>query len=393
MNEEILGFIKNGENESVEFKDHRILEHPEDLIKEMVGFSNRDGGTILIGLDDDGRFSGLTINKKDEEKIMQFSRDRCDPPLILKFRLLKEMEINGSSGNIYQIAVPKRNIGHPHALIKNGKRIYFIRVGTITREMTSDELRRLVLESADKDVVSEQTKTIESYQGFDYSKPHYELTIVPKLPHEEVFKLDKSVQEKVMNSRPLNLKLVNIRPRQHALIFWFTSSYEVGTAKIVENAQITDNGIINYAEILRFFPIPGEYLHPSHVKGSHKVHLSRFIVLTGSMLTFAKIIYEGTKVYNHPVIFRITLKNIKDVELTTDANRDLVDRYFFNKDFLKIEREINFSQDFELVKPTKSILVELCRSFGFSIEESVAEEHTVSSLRETRDARILNFLK
>jgi len=49
-----------------------------------------------------------------------------------------------------------------------------------------------------EDTISAQLKILEKFQGFDYSKPHYEITIIPKIPHGRVFKLDKLMQEKAI---------------------------------------------------------------------------------------------------------------------------------------------------------------------------------------------------
>ena len=50
--DEIRKIIKNGENSYIEFKEEGIK--PKDLAEEIVSFANSEGGTILIGVDDDG---------------------------------------------------------------------------------------------------------------------------------------------------------------------------------------------------------------------------------------------------------------------------------------------------------------------------------------------------
>ena len=58
---ELLDILRNGENSAVEFK--RDVITPEQLAKELVAFSNFDGGMVLLGVEDDGTISGITRPK------------------------------------------------------------------------------------------------------------------------------------------------------------------------------------------------------------------------------------------------------------------------------------------------------------------------------------------
>ena len=59
--EELLGTIANGEDSKHQFKSN--IKHPETLSKEIVAFSNSDdGGTIIIGVTDQGEISGLNTD-------------------------------------------------------------------------------------------------------------------------------------------------------------------------------------------------------------------------------------------------------------------------------------------------------------------------------------------
>jgi len=54
---ELLEIIKNGENSGVEFKRDVVQNH--DLAKELVAFSNLQGGMVLLGVEDDRTISGI----------------------------------------------------------------------------------------------------------------------------------------------------------------------------------------------------------------------------------------------------------------------------------------------------------------------------------------------
>ncbi|MCK5704374.1 MAG: ATP-binding protein, partial [Cyclobacteriaceae bacterium] len=69
---ELEYLVRNGEGQLLEFK--LKASFPEKIVKEMVAFANSNGGQLLIGVDDDGRISGLKFAEEDKfviEKAIQ----------------------------------------------------------------------------------------------------------------------------------------------------------------------------------------------------------------------------------------------------------------------------------------------------------------------------------
>ncbi|MHA8098928.1 AlbA family DNA-binding domain-containing protein [Aquirufa aurantiipilula] len=66
----IKNLVKQGEGHRLEFK--MKVKFPEKIIKEMVAFANTDGGTLLVGVSDEGQVQGVKF--VDEE---QFLLDRA----------------------------------------------------------------------------------------------------------------------------------------------------------------------------------------------------------------------------------------------------------------------------------------------------------------------------
>ncbi|MBS1558424.1 MAG: ATP-binding protein [Bacteroidetes bacterium] len=58
--------VMEGEGQHLEFK-HKVSQ-PEKIVREMIAFANSEGGTILIGVDDDGSLAG--VKYPDEELLM-----------------------------------------------------------------------------------------------------------------------------------------------------------------------------------------------------------------------------------------------------------------------------------------------------------------------------------
>lgn len=132
---ELLEIISNGENSGVEFKRDVVENHA--LAKELVAFSNLSGGMVLLGVENDGRISGLT--RQDlEEWVMTACRVKMKPGIIPFFEIVRNVEPGKD------VAIVRVTRGFDvHSLWHNDRNTYFIRVGTQSREASQEELARL----------------------------------------------------------------------------------------------------------------------------------------------------------------------------------------------------------------------------------------------------------
>lgn len=132
---ELLEIIHNGENSGVEFKRDVIQNH--ELAQELVAFSNFEGGIVLLGVEDDGSISGTT-RPNTEEFVMNACRDKIRPALIPFYEVVKNVEPGKD------VAVVRVSRGFDvHTRWHNNRNVYYIRVGTQSREPTPEELARL----------------------------------------------------------------------------------------------------------------------------------------------------------------------------------------------------------------------------------------------------------
>ena len=70
--------IKRGETGTVEFKEEKVKA--ENIARVAVAFANTEGGTIFLGVDDEGVIAGLSGEYEDiEERIILAIRDNCVP--------------------------------------------------------------------------------------------------------------------------------------------------------------------------------------------------------------------------------------------------------------------------------------------------------------------------
>lgn len=131
----LLEIIANGEHSGLEFKRDVLQNH--QLAKELVAFSNLEGGMVLLGVDDDGTISGLTRDNL-EEWVMTACRDKIRPAIIPAFQTIRDVE----PGKDVAVIRVSRD-ANVHSQWHNNRNAYYIRVGSQNREPTPEELSRL----------------------------------------------------------------------------------------------------------------------------------------------------------------------------------------------------------------------------------------------------------
>jgi hypothetical protein len=126
--------INRGENEQVEFK--RDLSHREDFLETVTAFANTEGGSILVGVDDNGTIIG-TYEKKFEERVQSMVRDNCEPPPKIRIER-KEVQ----SRAIYLVQIPEGE-EKPYNLRYQG---FYVRAGSTDRLASRIEMDRMYAE-------------------------------------------------------------------------------------------------------------------------------------------------------------------------------------------------------------------------------------------------------
>ena len=79
---ELKKLVAEGEGIQLEFK--RKAAYPEKIIRSLIAFANTEGGTLLIGVDDDGSIPGLKYPDEEGQVICEALKTFCRPSLIYK---------------------------------------------------------------------------------------------------------------------------------------------------------------------------------------------------------------------------------------------------------------------------------------------------------------------
>ena len=91
------------------------------IAKTMVSFANHVGGTLLVGVNDNGTISGV---KAEEERFMleEAAMHFCDPPISIQ---LHEWNVKGKT--VVEAVIPKGQERPYAAIDESGKRWVYIR--------------------------------------------------------------------------------------------------------------------------------------------------------------------------------------------------------------------------------------------------------------------------
>ena len=119
------------ENQDIEFKQN----WQDDYLKWICAFANTNGGTLYIGVNDDGSICGVSDYKKLSESI----------PLKIKqtMGLLCDVTIENDDSNLKYLVVKVAQYATPVSY--HGK--YYKRVGSTTQEVSGFELNDLILKA------------------------------------------------------------------------------------------------------------------------------------------------------------------------------------------------------------------------------------------------------
>lgn len=119
---DVLNLIEEGEGFRVEFK--RLVTSPEKIAKSMIAFANTKGGSILFGVDDDGKIVGVESEKTEVELLEEAGSHYCDPPIT------PHLEIIPFNGKDVIVATVQESNHKPHQYVgeDSGEPRVYIRV-------------------------------------------------------------------------------------------------------------------------------------------------------------------------------------------------------------------------------------------------------------------------
>lgn len=156
----------NKESETVEFKQIVV----DEIKKELVAFANCDGGTLYIGVTDNGEILGVAQADEVIQQITNMVRDSIKPDITM-FLHYERIELDGKELVAVQI---QRGTSRPYYLAKKGLRPegVYVRQGTSSVPATDTAIRQMIKET-DGDSY-ESMRSLEQALTFIQAKKEFE---------------------------------------------------------------------------------------------------------------------------------------------------------------------------------------------------------------------------
>ena len=136
--------VSRGESASLEFK--KKAAYPDKIVREMIAFANSRGGTVLVGISDDGEIAGLK-HAEGESYVIQQALRKCTPRLPVTETFIPV----GNARHVIQYHIQESR-NKPHYFLDGEKKEAYIRVNDQSIK-ASREVREIARRSqAKKDI-------------------------------------------------------------------------------------------------------------------------------------------------------------------------------------------------------------------------------------------------
>ncbi|MCK4416995.1 MAG: putative DNA binding domain-containing protein [Candidatus Latescibacteria bacterium] len=153
--EELKALIEEGEGQLVEFKAFRGGVSPSKIAETIVAFANADGGTILLGIDDDGAITGFRATSGNRDKLMNAARECCSPEVPIKLEFLGK-----ANRTVGILSIPSSHKLHSHV---DGR--VLLRVGTQDKRLLGGQILQL---SSSKSMISHEEELVRNASLDDF---------------------------------------------------------------------------------------------------------------------------------------------------------------------------------------------------------------------------------
>lgn len=97
----IMKMIPDKETLTIEFKSDLKKLRDQDLVDAVIGMTNTEGGTLFLGVEDDGQITGVHAEHEDEIGAMALIANKTVPSVAVRAELVK-----GEGKNVLRIEIP-----------------------------------------------------------------------------------------------------------------------------------------------------------------------------------------------------------------------------------------------------------------------------------------------
>ena len=117
---ELDALVEQGEGVRLEFK--RTLSSAYRIARTLAAFANTVGGTLLVGVADDGRILGVPSELREMRKIEEAADALIDPPLAVSYQTLSP-----DGRNVLVLTIGESDEKPHYVIDEAGKRTIYVR--------------------------------------------------------------------------------------------------------------------------------------------------------------------------------------------------------------------------------------------------------------------------
>jgi predicted HTH transcriptional regulator len=140
---QLTALVSAGESLNLEFK--RKAAFPDKIVREMIAFANTAGGTLLIGVDDDGNLQGVRYPDEEGHVIRQALQTYCRPSIEFDEKIISL----SAKKSVLRFDIPVSPRRPHYFRVSSRVRETYIRVRDMTMK-ASDEMTEIVRRNRQK---------------------------------------------------------------------------------------------------------------------------------------------------------------------------------------------------------------------------------------------------
>ncbi len=164
---DLKNLIQTGESNFLEFK-HSVAS-PKKIAREMAAFANTKGGTLLIGVEDNGEIIGVESYYEEEFWLNQAALEECIPPLSITIEL-----VNTGERDVLMVKVPEAQEKPIYVKGKKFRQVY-VRVDDESVVASDEYIEVLKQNSSDEGVTFEYGE--KEQQLFRFLNEYGDITV------------------------------------------------------------------------------------------------------------------------------------------------------------------------------------------------------------------------
>ncbi|MBI1928508.1 putative DNA binding domain-containing protein [Candidatus Poribacteria bacterium] len=138
------------EGQVLDFKNARI--HPRDLAEILVAFANADGGTVVLGVEDNKTVSGTRHYQSNVAEILRAPFDHCEPPVSMQVEELSCRNADGETDALLLLHVVRSQRVH-----STTRKVTLVRIGDQNRRLNAQDVIQLAYDKGQAEYEVEET--------------------------------------------------------------------------------------------------------------------------------------------------------------------------------------------------------------------------------------------